>query len=204
MLFSRRFHQPIARGEVTRTIRRWRRPQARPGGRYRLERAGSIEVDAIAPIEDRDLSEADARASGFESLEALRTAIPARGDASLFRIDFHYVGQIPDPRTALAVDVSLDDDELAAIAARLEKMDARSGRTWVRQTLDQIEAHPATVSHQLAAAIGFETPPFKANVRKLRALGLTISLERGYELSPRGRAVLTHLRDPDRTTAIRR
>ena len=48
--------------------------------------------------------------------------------------------------------------------------------------------------HQLAAAINFETAPFKANVRKLKALGLTISLERGYRLSPRGEAVLAHLR----------
>jgi len=197
MLFSRRFREPIARGEITRTIRRWRRPQARPGGRYRLERAGSIEVDAIAPIEDRDLSEDDARASGFDSRDELRAAIPERDEAALYRIDFHYVGRIADPRTALAADADLGRGDLEEIAARLAKMDVRSRRPWVRKTLDQIEAHPATVSHQLAAAIGFDTPPFKANVRKLKKLGLTISLERGYELSPRGQAVLVHLRNSD-------
>jgi hypothetical protein len=37
--------------------------------------------------------------------------------------------------------------------------------------------------------------PFKANVRKLKALGLTISLETGYELAPRGRLILQELRD---------
>jgi hypothetical protein len=31
---------------------------------------------------------------------------------------------------------------------------------------------------------------FKANVRKLKSLGLTVSLEVGYRLSPRGRALL--------------
>lgn len=195
MLFSHRLHTPIAAGAVTRTIRRWRRPQARPGGRYRLPGAGSIEVDSVTPIEDHDLTDDDAHRSGFESVDMLRDAIPERDDTTLYRIDFHYIGQIDDPRTALAAEAELDPTDLDEIAERLAKMDARSRRPWVRDTLDQIDAHPATVSHQLAAAIGFDTPPFKANVRKLKTLGLTISLERGYELSPRGQVVLAHLRE---------
>jgi hypothetical protein len=35
-----------------------------------------------------------------------------------------------------------------------------------------------------------ERLPFKANVRKLKALGLTESLDVGYRLSPRGEALL--------------
>jgi hypothetical protein len=35
-----------------------------------------------------------------------------------------------------------------------------------------------------------ERLPFKANVRKLKALGLTESLDIGYRLSPRGEALL--------------
>jgi hypothetical protein len=35
-----------------------------------------------------------------------------------------------------------------------------------------------------------ELQPFKLNVRKLKALGLTESLEVGYRLSPRGAAFL--------------
>ncbi|MDA0351945.1 MAG: hypothetical protein O3A10_07015 [Chloroflexi bacterium] len=201
MLFSHASHAPIARGEITRTIRRWRRPQARVGGRYRLASAGSIEVDAVAPITEADLTREDAHRSGFASLPALLAALPARPDTSLYRVDFHYIGQIADPRVALAADANLEATELAAIAVRLAKMDNRGARPWTAAVLGQIEARPGTVSHQLAAAIGVETPPFKANVRKLKALGLTISLETGYELSPRGRALLAHLRatqpDPD-------
>jgi hypothetical protein len=40
----------------------------------------------------------------------------------------------------------------------------------------------------LAARMGRETLPFKRDVRKLKELGLTESLEVGYRLSPRGRA----------------
>ena len=38
--------------------------------------------------------------------------------------------------------------------------------------------------------LSWDTRPFKANVRKLKALGLTESLEVGYRLSNRGRQVL--------------
>ena len=42
----------------------------------------------------------------------------------------------------------------------------------------------------LAAQVGRETGEFKRDVRKLKELGLTISLEVGYRLSPRGQAYL--------------
>ena len=56
--------------------------------------------------------------------------------------------------------------------------------------LRAIEAAPAVVSTELAAAVGMERPPFKLNVRKLKGLGLTESLEVGYRLSPRGERYL--------------
>ncbi len=56
--------------------------------------------------------------------------------------------------------------------------------------MELIGRRPATVSTELAAELGRERAPFKLDVRKLKALGLTISLERGYRLSPRGEAYL--------------
>jgi ribosomal protein S19E (S16A) len=49
------------------------------------------------------------------------------------------------------------------------------------------------VSHVLARQVGADTAPFKRRVRQLKELGLTESLEVGYRLSPRGRAVLDRL-----------
>ena len=46
------------------------------------------------------------------------------------------------------------------------------------------------VSTALAELLGRERPALKTDVRKLKRLGLTESLEVGYELSPRGRAFL--------------
>ena len=63
-----------------------------------------------------------------------------------------------------------------------------------------IAARPHVRAPDLAASLGWETPPFKANVRKLKALGLTESRDPGYRLSPRGVVVLRALTDgPDST-----
>jgi hypothetical protein len=83
-----------------------------------------------------------------------------------------------------------DDAELTADdRAELDRRLARLG-PWARRTLELIEERPATRAGDLARSMGQERLPFKANVRKLKALGLTESLEVGYRLSPRGRAYL--------------
>jgi hypothetical protein len=51
------------------------------------------------------------------------------------------------------------------------------------------------VSTELAAEADQERAAYKIRVRRLKALGLTESLERGYRLSPRGSAYLASL-DP--------
>ena len=50
------------------------------------------------------------------------------------------------------------------------------------------------VSTALARHTGQERPDFKINVRKLKEMGLTESLQVGYQLSPRGVALLRAIR----------
>ena len=57
-------------------------------------------------------------------------------------------------------------------------------------TLGLIRDHPGEVSTKLAARVDRERFAFKADVRKLKALGLTESLEVGYRLSSLGEAFL--------------
>ena len=54
--------------------------------------------------------------------------------------------------------------------------------------LSCIAAEPGRRAPDFAARFGREVQPFKRDVRKLKELGLTISLLVGYELSPRGEA----------------
>ena len=79
---------------------------------------------------------------------------------------------------------------------RLSRMDARSGDgPWTARVLTAIQSHPKLVSNDLAAKLGVERNWLKPYIRKLKNLGLTISHERGYTLSPRGRRVLESLGD---------
>ncbi|HJW62866.1 MAG TPA: hypothetical protein VJ849_05160, partial [Actinomycetes bacterium] len=55
---------------------------------------------------------------------------------------------------------------------------------------------PGVRAGDLAGQRGRERHPFKTDVRKLKELGLTESLEVGYRLSPRGRALLSRLGEP--------
>ena len=67
-------------------------------------------------------------------------------------------------------------------------MDRAADRPWTRQALRADRRPPGVVSTELAAAAGQERAYFKLRVRRLKALGLTESLEIGYRLSPRGAA----------------
>ena len=64
---------------------------------------------------------------------------------------------------------------------------------WTWATLRIIADRPGVLAATLASELGQERAPFKQRVRRLKALGLTESLEVGYRLSPLGAAALTHL-----------
>ncbi|MEX0627154.1 MAG: hypothetical protein WD230_00825, partial [Cucumibacter sp.] len=85
--------------------------------------------------------------------------------------------------------------DLAEIDATLDALDGRAGiGAWTTKFLEMIEKNPARLAEELGSELGLEKHPFKSRVRKLKALGLTESLEVGYRLSPRGVAVLRHRR----------
>lgn len=98
-----------------------------------------------------------------------------------------YLG--PDERLELAADDRLSADDVAAITARLDRWDAAT-EPWTRQYLTMIGANEAVRAPDLAERVGLDVPRFKRRVRQLKSLGLTISLEVGYRLSPRGRVFL--------------
>jgi hypothetical protein len=92
--FSKELRDDVAAGDITVTIRLWRRPRAKVGGRYRVGLA-DIEVDRIEQVPFAAVSEADVQRAGEESREALRTraahAGPIADDTLVYRIEFHTV-----------------------------------------------------------------------------------------------------------------
>lgn len=200
MLFKTRFHAGIRDGTVTLTFRSWQRPRVLPGRRYRFDGRGVIEVESIEEVPLTAIGESDARRSGFdgvaELIAALRRGKEARPDANaaVYRVAFRFVGDQADPREALQGDVSVA--ALEHVVRRLDKMDRGSPRgAWTRPTLRLIDENPRVAASGLAVRVGREVRAFKVDVRKLKALGLTVSHEVGYELSPRGRAVLARERE---------
>jgi len=185
-----RFRDAVASGTVTQTFRRWKRPQVLPGRTYRTA-AGRIVVDAIDVVDPTRITAADARRAGFETRAALLAELRGTDDMPTYRIRFH-AADGPDPRAELAAGNTLDASEVEAIRTRLGRLDrASSHGPWTIDVLRAIAARPATRAADLAASFGRETQPFKLDVRKLKNLGLTLSLEVGYRLSPRGEAYLT-------------
>ncbi len=190
MLFDARTLRGLTEGRVTATYRRWTTVRPQPGSRF-TTRAGLVEVTSIAPADPNALTEADAAAAGFASLEALLAWTAKKGIGDLYRIGIRLAG--PDPRVALRAAGTLDEAEIGALTARLDRMDRAADRPWTRQALELIARNPGVVSTELAAAAGQERAYFKLRVRRLKALGLTESLEVGYRLSPRGSALLAAL-----------
>jgi hypothetical protein len=192
MLFRITTLRGIADGSVTRTFRRWDRPRAKAGSETRTS-MGIVVVDSVERVGLGDLTDEDAAASGAASLGALIEDLSGpkqrHPDGDIYRIEVHYGG--PDPRAALRETADLTDDELADIVKRLVRLDkASSHGAWTRDTLALVAERPAVRAADLAESVGRETGPFKLDVRKLKNLGLTESLDVGYRISPRGEVVL--------------
>src|SRR5262249_6590417 len=155
------------------------------GRRYRTP-GGIVEVDSVDVVDPASITKADARRSGYADADTLRRELRGTDELPTYRIVFHLVDE-PDPRAELAANDELTDDDVAALDRRLARLDQASTHgPWTGAYLDVIAQHPATRAADLALLFGRETQPFKTDIRKLKNLGLTISLERGYRLSPRG------------------
>lgn len=186
MLFKRPVLDAIAAGEIDLAFRRFKRPTVRAGGTLRTA-VGVLAIDAVEPIDEADVTDAEARRAGCASRAELLAGL--RREGRLYRIALHLAG--PDPRLALRQETDLTAADVAELDRRLACYDAASRRgPWTETTLKLIADHPATGAVELARRAGVEKKWFKTNVRKLKALGLTESLRRGYRLSPRGRSFL--------------
>jgi biotin operon repressor len=184
MLFRTKDLEAIFAGRVTVAFRRWKKVGAKAGGQQRTQ-LGMVAIDSVEEIDPKTLTEADARAANYPDLASLHAMFDAQ-EGTCYRIRLRPGGS--DPREELRNAAEITDDDRATIDERLAKLDAES--PWTIATLECIRDNPAVVSTKLAAKLGRERFALKDDIRKLKALGLTESLEVGYRLSPRGKAYL--------------
>ncbi len=177
----------IKAGEIDLAFRRWDRPRVVVGTKMRTA-VGLLEVTSVDEVDVDAITDEDAHRAGAASREALLKALAGRADRPAYRVGLRYAG--PDPRIALRA-AAPTAAELAEIQTRLDRLDrASSIGPWTRATLDLVDRFPEVRAPDLAARAGRETADFKRDVRKLKELGLTESLDIGYRLAPRGEAVV--------------
>ena len=187
MLLNRDTAEGIANGRITLVLRRWDAPRVKAGGTQRTV-AGTIRVDAVTEYPGGyRVTAAQARAAGYPNAKTAQQDLDRRPARHTYAIAVSYLA--PDERPDLAADDRLSEADVAAIGARLDRWDAAT-EPWTRRYLELIAANEAVRAPDLAARVGLDVPRFKRRIRQLKGLGLTISLDVGYRVSPRGRAYL--------------
>ena len=124
-----RYREPIERGEIDLTFRRWKRCQVVVGNRYRTA-AGRLQVEAVDVVNPARITKAEAKRAGFASPEECRKFL--RGDDSIpvYRIRFH-AADGPDERSELAANDALAPDDVADISNRLARARPRERARFV-------------------------------------------------------------------------
>lgn len=182
----------VADGSVELAYRRWSKARVRAGSTF-ISPSGVIRVEAVDQVDPDGITDGDARLAGAESPADVRAGLGGSSGQPVFRIRLAWVG--PDPRHSLSAQTTLTPEELAPLQARLDRLDRRTSGAWTRAVLELVREQPGRRAADLSATLGHDKESFKLDVRKLKNLGLTHSLETGYEISPRGRAYLEATED---------
>jgi hypothetical protein len=92
--FSRELRNDVLGGDITLSVRLWKRRRVKRGGRYRVG-LGEIEIDAIELLPFAAIAGEDVRRAGEPDRETLRQraahAGPIDEDTLVYRIEFHAV-----------------------------------------------------------------------------------------------------------------
>lgn len=191
MLLKQATLEGIRRGDITFAFRRWQKPTVKAGTGLRTA-IGVVRISAVEPVDEAAISDDHARAAGYADRASLIDDLSTDGDRTLYRIAFD--GIEADNRLALREAADLSDADWHALAARFAKWDS-AAPGYFPSILRLIGQNPEAAAATLAERLGVEKLKFKQDVRKLKELGLTESLDIGYRLSPRGAAALEKLRE---------
>jgi hypothetical protein len=92
MTFTKRIRDGVRRGQITCSVRIWKRPHVKAGNRYRMEE-GEIEVDSIEQIGFQEITPQLARESGFLGvIDLLKVAKHGKGE-NIYLVRFHYLSK---------------------------------------------------------------------------------------------------------------
>jgi len=151
---------------------------------------GVILVTDVEPVTDNAITKADAKKAGYESVEVLMSDLNKIKTGTIYKVKLKYHSE--DPRLELREKTDLQESEFLKLETKLERLDKTRG-PWVLKVMKLIKRYPERRAGDLAEIMQMDKLDFKVNVRKLKNLGLTISHEIGYSLSPLGDIVMERL-----------
>jgi hypothetical protein len=189
MLFKQKDLDGIKAGKITLSFRNWKKLSVNEGSEVKTS-VGIIKIGAITEIKYEEITEEDALAAGFSGASALIGLLKSQKEGSIYKIAVSFLRE--NSTVELSVQTEIEEAEFLEIKAALENLDKYSkvGK-WTVKTLQGIRENPKLKAADLALKLKKEKEWLKLNVRKLKALGLTISHEPGYTLSPIGEAYLS-------------
>ncbi|ASW73236.1 hypothetical protein IQ37_09135 [Chryseobacterium piperi] len=188
MLFKEIHLQGIKSGKISLAFRNWQKASVNKGSLLHTS-IGLVEIRAVEAISENDITDKDALNAGFTDKKQLLKSLISSNKGTLFKITVSY--HSPDPRIDLREQSELSKQEFEDLTRKLERLDqfSKSG-PWTKSVLYAINENPNFHAIGIADLTGFEKEWLKLNIRKLKNLGLTISLQIGYELSPLGKEYL--------------
>ena len=188
MLFKTKFSTLIKSKKLETAIRKWTRPTVKENGTL-ITAAGQLRITSVKKIKYNEITDREIIEAGYANRKELDRELDRKTAGEIYRIKFKLEGD--DPRIKLREHEDLSDVELDTLRKKFQALDARSEiKGWPLRILEAIDKEPGVLAIQLAKKLGYEKMWFKLHVRKLKNLGLTISLERGYKISPRGKVFL--------------
>jgi hypothetical protein len=189
MIFKLHQLKGIKSGTITLAFRRWEKPNVKKGSTMKTA-VGVIRVIDVAPTKENAVTKTDATRAGYESVDLLMNDLNKGTSGTIYKVRVKYESE--DPRLDLREKTDLQEDEFQKLKTKLDRLDKTRG-PWVLKVMKLIKRYPERRAGDLAEMMQMDKLDFKVNVRKLKNLGLTISHEIGYSLSPLGEIVMERL-----------
>ena len=188
MLFKEKDLDGIKSGKISLSFRNWKKLSVNVGSEIKTS-VGVIKIGSIREVQLSDITDEDAIAAGFASAKSLTGLLMSQKEGQIYKIAVSFLKE--NQTIELRASSIINEEQFNEIKAALDNLDkfSKVGK-WTTKTLLAIKGNPKMKAADLAVIAKKEKEWLKLNVRKLKALGLTISHEPGYTLSATGDAYL--------------
>lgn len=188
MLFKQKDLDGIKAGTITVSFRNWKKLSVNVGSEVKTS-VGKVRVGSIREVKLEDITDEEATEAGFASAKSLTGLLASQKEGKIYKIAVSFIEEAP--KIEFSVQSEFSEEEFAELKTTLLNLDkfSKVGK-WTTKTLQGIRENPKLKAADLAVKLKKEKEWLKLNVRKLTSLGLTISHEPGYTLSPKGEAYM--------------